>query len=83
VDSVFSASPEDDPPPNLTAAKVGVASDDDVVPTDQGSTGQEVCGSPTNTTVISAFHKSLSDLAHSFSSILISEDEKNVLQSAE
>ena len=42
-----------------------------------------VYGSPPNTVAISAFHKSLSDLAHNFSSILISEDEKNVLQSAE
>lgn len=36
-----------------------------------------------NTQKISVFHKSLSDLAHTFSSILISEDEKNVLKSAE
>lgn len=41
------------------------------------------CHSPQNTMKISAFHKSLSDLAHTFSSILISEDEENVLNSAE
>lgn len=41
------------------------------------------CASPQNTDRISAFHKSLSDLAHTFSTILISEDEKNVLKSAE
>ena len=42
-----------------------------------------MCGSPQNTVKINAFQKSLSDLAHTFSSILISEDEKNVLKSAE
>lgn len=50
-------------------------------PTAKGGGSEE--GSPPNTVAISAFHKSLSDLAHNFSSILISEDEKNVLQSAE
>ncbi len=66
-------------------------SDDRTV--DQGSgdtlqTSDEVqdrlmCASPQNTDKINAFHKSISDLAHTFSSILISEDEKNVLKSAE
>lgn len=39
-------------------------------------------GSPQNTLKISEFHKSLSDLAHSFSTLLIPEDEQNVLKSA-
>ena len=39
--------------------------------------------SPQNCAKISAFHKSLLDLANYFSSLLISEDEKNVLKSAE
>lgn len=64
---------------------------------DEGVKGEEVvegggehetdttrrCGSPQNTFKISEFHKSLSDLAHSFSTLLISEDEQNVLKSAE
>ena len=39
-------------------------------------------GSPQSSDKISEFHKSLSDLASNFSSILMSEDEQNVLKSA-
>ncbi len=52
-------------------------------PGGQGSVERVSSTSPQNTMKISAFHKSLSDLAHTFSSILISQDEKEVLQSAE
>ncbi len=41
------------------------------------------CGSPQNAIKISEFHKSLSDLANTFSTLLISEDEQNVLKSVE
>lgn len=56
------------------------------MPTPKGQGLERVSSSSSpqqNTEKISAFHKSLSDLAHTFSSILISEDEKEVLQSAE
>lgn len=49
----------------------------------EGEGDGKVCSSPPSSVKISDFHKSLSDLAHSFSSVLISEDEKNVLKSAE
>ena len=39
--------------------------------------------SPQNAIKISEFHKSLSGLAHNFSTLLTSEDEQNVLKSAE
>ena len=44
---------------------------------------QEVVGrSPPSAARISDFHKTLSDLAHAFSSILLSENEEKVLNSA-
>ena len=41
------------------------------------------CGSPQNAFKISEFHKSLSDIAHSLSALLISEDEEDILRCAE
>lgn len=89
----YKSAPEHTPSPDRggdeSAAPAATTAQGDLVvdpPTPQGGRSLERVSSSSpqqNTEKISEFHKSLSDLAHTFSSILISEDEKEVLQSAE